>query len=317
MKRIKSTALFLALTLLLSACGGSSAASGEAVSSGAAESNESAGAAIAFTDMTGREISLDKPATRVIALSAADCEIIYALGAEDVLIGRGEYCDWPAEVLEIPAVASGSETNIEQILALDPDVLLMADMDQTVEQVEQLENAGIKVVVSDADNIEGVYQSISNTGALLGKSDEAAALVTGMQDTFAEIESGSDDTGKTVYFEVSPLQYGLWAAGADTFMNEVAEMMGLTNIFADVSGWCEVSEEQVIQRAPDYIVTISMYFGEGPTPEEEILSRTGWGSIPAVANGKILNLANNELSRPGPRLADGAQALYDFISAAS
>lgn len=310
MKNTRFAALSLAFTLLLSACGGSAPAASE--SSPAAPE-----AAIQFTDMTDREIKLDAPASRVIALSAADCEIIYALGAEDVLIGRGEYCDWPAEVLDVPAVASGRETNIEQILSLDPDVLLMADMDQTEEQVAQLENAGITVVVSDADDINGVYQSITNTGAMLGKDAEAAALVKNMKDTFSSIAETAEGHGETVYFEVSPLQYGLWAAGADTFMNEIAEMMGLTNIFADVSGWCEVSEEQVIQRAPDYIVTVSMYFGEGPTPTEEILSRAGWESIPAVAENKILNLANNELSRPGPRLADGAQALCDFISTAS
>ncbi|MBQ8144720.1 MAG: ABC transporter substrate-binding protein [Butyricicoccus sp.] len=310
MKNTRFAALSLAFTLLLSACGGSAPAASE--SSPAAPE-----AAIQFTDMTDREIKLDAPASRVIALSAADCEIIYALGAEDVLIGRGEYCDWPAEVLDVPAVASGRETNIEQILSLDPDVLLMADMDQTEEQVAQLENAGITVVVSDADDINGVYQSITNTGAMLGKDAEAAALEKNMKDTFSSIAETAEGHGETVYFEVSPLQYGLWAAGADTFMNEIAEMMGLTNIFADVSGWCEVSEEQVIQRAPDYIVTVSMYFGEGPTPVEEILSRAGWESIPAVADNKILNLANNELSRPGPRLADGAQALCDFISTAS
>ena len=83
--------------------------------------------------------------------------------------------------------------------------------------------------------------------------------------------------------------------------------------FADVTGWGEISEEQVLERNPDYIVTISMYFGEGPTPEEEILSRTGWENVTAVKNGKILNLPNNELSRPAPRLADGAKALYDFV----
>ena len=312
MKKTKLTALLLALTLLLTACGGTSSA---AQSSAPTES--SSDAAIAFTDMLGREIALDAPASRVIALSAADCEIIYALGAEDALIGRGEYCDWPSEVLDVPALASGRETNIEQILALNPDVLLMADMDQTEEQVAQLENAGITVVVSDADDIDGVYQSIGNTGKMLGKDAEAAALIANMKDTFRSISENSDNEGKTIYFEVSPLQYGLWAGCADTFMNEIAEMMDLTNIFSDISGWCEISEEQVIERAPDYIVTVSMYFGEGPTPEEEILSRSGWESIPAVKNGKILNLANNELSRPGPRLADGAQALYDFISAAS
>ena len=95
--------------------------------------------------------------------------------------------------------------------------------------------------------------------------------------------------------------------------NMIANMLGLTNCFADVTGWGEISEEQVLERNPDYIVTISMYYGEGPTPEEEILSRTGWENVTAVKNGKILNLPNNELSRPAPRLADGAKALYDFV----
>ncbi len=97
-------------------------------------------------------------------------------------------------------------------------------------------------------------------------------------------------------------------------MDEIATMMGLTNIFHDVQGWGEVSEEQVIQRNPDYIVTITMYYGEGPKPEEEIMSRQGWENVTAVKNQAILNLPNNELSRPGPRLADGATMLYDFIT---
>ena len=89
---------------------------------------------------------------------------------------------------------------------------------------------------------------------------------------------------------------------------------GFINLdFADVTGWGEISEEQVLERNPDYIVTISMYYGEGPTPVEEIESRAGWENVTAVKNGKILNLQNNELSRPAPRLAEGAQALYDFV----
>ena len=135
-----------------------------------------------------------------------------------------------------------------------------------------------------------------------------------MKTTFETITQQSTGDGtKSVYFEVSPLEYGLWAAGKNTFMDEVAQMLGLKNIFDDVDGWGEISQEQVIERAPDYIVTVTMYFGEGPTPEEEITSRSGWENVPAVAEGKILNLQNNELSRPGPRLADGAQMMYDFV----
>lgn len=269
---------------------------------------------ITFTDMNGREITLEKPADRIVALTASDCEILYALGAGDTLVGRGEYCNWPEEVLDVPSVQSGENTNVEQIIALQPQVLLMSAMAQTDEQIEALENAGIQVVVSYAQDIEGVYEAISMIGTAMGKNDEADALITEMKDTFAQIqEDSAGDGSETIYFEVSPLEYGLWAAGSDTFMDEVAQMLGLTNVFADMEGWGEVSEEQVIQRAPDYIVTIAMYYGEGQTPVEEITSRSGWENIPAIKNGKLLNLQNDELSRPGPRLKDGAEMLYDFV----
>ena len=269
---------------------------------------------IETVDMMGREIKLQEPATRVVALSAADCEILYAIGAGDLLVGRGEYCDYPAQVLDVPAVQSGMETNIEQIIALAPQVLLMSAMAQTEDQVDQLEAAGIQVVVSDAKDINGVYTAITLIGAITGRDAEAMSVVEAMEATLSGLSVRAGElAGKSIYFEVSPLQYGLWTAGNGTFMDEIAAMLGLTNIFASATGWVEVSEEQVIQANPDIIVTIAMYFGEGMTPAEEILSRAGWQEITAVKNGDILNLPNNELSRPAPRIADGAQALFDFV----
>ena len=84
--------------------------------------------------------------------------------------------------------------------------------------------------------------------------------------------------------------------------------------FADVDDWASISEEQVIARDPDYIVTITMYYGEGPTPVEEILGREGWQDMKAVKDGQVFNASDsNALSRPGPRLKDAAVELYDFI----
>lgn len=271
-------------------------------------------AAVTVTDMTGREITLDAPATRVVALTASDCEILYALGAGDTLVGRGEYCDYPEDVQAVPSVQSGYETNVEQIIALEPQVVLMATMAQTKEQVEALEAAGVHVIVSDAQDIAGVYTAIELIGAVTGKNDEAAALIAGMKDSFAAIAAKAEGDGsKTVYFEVSPLEYGLWTAGKGTFMDELAQMIGLKNAFEDVEGWAAISEEQVLERDPDYIVTISMYYGEGPTPVEEIMGREGWQELKAVKNGAVFNADSNEVSRPGPRLVDAAQALYDFV----
>ena len=116
MKKFLSVLLVLALALSLAACGGS-AKKGD----------------ITVTDMTGREVTVKLPVTRVVALQPADCEILYAIGAGDAVVGRGEYCDSPAEVLDIPSVQSGYNTNTEQIIALEPQVLFMSTMAQSEE----------------------------------------------------------------------------------------------------------------------------------------------------------------------------------------
>ncbi len=300
MKGTKILSLFLAAFLLFGLI--SSSALGEAASP------------VTVKDMKDREITLDAPATRIVALTAADCEILYALGAGDTLVGRGEYCEYPEQVKNVPSVQSGATTNIEQILALKPQVVIMGTMAQTIEQVAALEAAGIKVVASEATDIAGVYTAIELIGAVTGKTYEAGALVESMKASFEEIsKKAAGDGTKTVYFEVSPLQYGLWTAGSGTFMDELATMIGLQNAFADVQGWGEISQEQVIERDPDYIVTIAMYLGEGLNPVEEIKSRVGWQDLKAVKNGTILNADSNEISLPGPRLKDAAQTLFTFV----
>ena len=272
---------------------------------------------IFLTDMTGREVWLPGPATRVVALTAADVEIIYAIGAGDTLVGRGEYCNYPPEALEIQSVQSGYETNIEQIIALEPQLMIMSRMAQTEEQVMQMENAGIVTFVTYPQTIDETYTAIELIGTLLGREEAAAALTGDMKEVFADLRekaaAAERDAEETIYFEVSPLEYGLWTAGKGTFMNEVAELIGLRNIFDDVEDWAEISEEQVIERDPDYIMTVGMYFGDGPTPIESILARAGWGNITAIQNKAILNLTEDELSRPGPRLTHGAKLLYEFV----
>ena len=202
---------------------------------------------------------------------------------------------------------SGGElqrTFLAQVLAQDPKLLLL---DEPTNHLDLIYQKQIFALIGQWLQTPGrAVVSVVHDLSLARAFGTDALLMD-------EIRANAGDGTKSVYFEVSPLQYGLWTAGSGTFMDEIANMLGLTNCFADVTGWGEISEEQVLERNPDYIVTISMYYGEGPTPEEEILSRTGWENVTAVKNGKILNLPNNELSRPAPRLADGAKALYDFV----
>ncbi len=311
MKHRKNIAALLAIALLLFTLAGCANQNEPTTVSG---TSANAAHTVTVTDMMDRTVTVTQPVTRVVALDAADCEILYAIGAGDLLVGRGEYCDYPAQVTEVPSVQSGYETNLEQIIALQPQLLIMSTMNQTKEQVKQLEDAGIAVLVSQTTDIDGVYGAISVIGQAVGKESEADKVVDEMKNTFAQLAESKGDGSKSVYFEVSPLEYGLWTAGKNTFMDEIATMLGLTNAFADVEGWAAISEEQVIERNPDYIVTITMSFGEGQTPTDEILGRKGWENMTAVKNKAILNLTDNELSRPSPRLAEGAQALCQFVN---
>mgnify|MGYP002559076790 CR=1 FL=1 len=193
-KKILALALAALMLLSLAACGQSAE---PIVTEAPAEPTEAPVEAteapaedtsVTVTDMTGREVTLEEPATRIVALTASDCEIICALGGMDLLVGRGTYCDYPAEVQEIPSVQSGYETNIEQIIALEPQVLLMSTMAQTEEQIKALEDAGVHVVVSDAQDIEGTYAAIRMIGALLGKNEEAETVIDGMKTTFESLK---------------------------------------------------------------------------------------------------------------------------------
>ncbi|MEG1810721.1 MAG: ABC transporter substrate-binding protein [Clostridia bacterium] len=314
MKAIKLISIFTALLMLSALATGCTQPVKQPLPTQSASPAASDDTSVALTDMAGREITLSAPAERIVALTASDCEILYAVGAGSTLVGRGEYCNYPAEALEVKSVQSGDETNIEQIIALEPQVVLMSTMAQSTEQIAALENAGIKVVVSDAKTIADVYTAIEMIGELVGKKAEATAVIDGMKKTFADIASKVTGNGeKTVYFEVSPLEYGLWTAGSNTFMDELAAMLGLKNAFSDVDGWAQISEEQVLENDPDYIVTISMYYGDGPTPVDEIMGRTGWQKLKAIKNGAVLNADSDEISRPGPRLADAAMILYSFV----
>ena len=270
---------------------------------------------IVFTDMMDREIQLDAPAEKIVILSPADCEILFAIDAGDKLIGRGEYCNYPEDVLKVDSITSGSETNIEQIIGLQPDILIMSSMAQTVEQVKQLEDAGIPVAVSESQDIEGLYAAIEMLGKITGNEMEAKVLAEDLKEGFAAIveKIPQDQDVKTIYFEVSPLEYGLWSLGSGTFMHELAELVGLENILSDISGWAEVSQEQIIERNPDFIITTSTYMGSGPLPDEEIISRAGWSDISAIKNNAVFAVDTDIFSRAGPRLLDAATVLYEYI----
>lgn len=297
MRKILSLVMIAVLILASAGCGEGSAGS----------------QGIKLVDSRGVEITLESAPRSIVSLSPANTEILYALGAGDQIIAVSEYCNYPEEALSKRQLPTGEKLSVEALVALKPDMVIMSKMNAMEDQIAQMEQAGIKVVVTEANSLDETYAMIRLVGQAIGKGKEADELVAGMQDSFAALKKKAEGRKpKSVYIEVSPLQYGLWSCGRETFMQELLDIVGAKNIFDDVTGWSAVSEEQVIERNPDIIVTTLSPLTGIEDPVGEIMGRSNWSEITAVKEGRVYMLDADMLSRPGPRLVDAAKELLEI-----
>jgi iron complex transport system substrate-binding protein len=272
------------------------------------------GEGVRVIDSRGTEVVFDSTPKTIVSLSPANTEILYALGAEDRIIAVSNYCNYPEDTGNKQKLPTGEQLNIETLVSLDPDVIFFSKMDAMEDQVKQLEDAGIKVVVTEANSLDETYEIIRIIGEAAGKGKEAGELVEKMRESLATVkEEARGKSPKSVYVEVSPLQYGLWSCGRGTFVQELLDLIGARNIFEDTEGWCAVSEEQVIQRNPDIIVTTASPLTGIDDPVGDIAGRPNWAGISAVKHGHVYMLDGDMLSRPGPRLAEAARELLGLM----
>ena len=320
----KILALFLAAGLLIfgTACGGpdkDKGESSEAVSdvsegSGVSEASVPADGPYTVKDSRGKEVTFDKVPETVISLLPSDTEILYALGVEDKLAAVDTYSNYPAAAAQKQQLEGGKNTNIEAIIGMNPDLVILGTMAQTEDQFKQLEDAGIRVVVTQAGNIEETYGIIRMLGKTVGEEEKAEEIVGGMKKDFEEIrEQVKNNKPKKVYIEISPLQNKLWSCGKGTFQDELLTLIGAENIFSDIESWSEVSEEQVLSRNPEIIITtVGQMFGT-QDPVTEIKNRPNWDKIDAVKNDRVFVTDSDAIQRPGPRLATAAKDLMKIV----
>lgn len=299
MKKVLSAVLSFFIALSLVGCGDSPADKG-----------------ISVSDSRGVQVSFESIPQKIISLTPSDTEILYALKVGDRILAVSEYCNYPEDTGNKQKLPTGEKLNVETLISLKPDVLFLGQMDAMEDQIKQLENAGIKVVITEANTIDGTYKVIEMIGKTVGKSKEATDLISGMKKSFDDIKAeAAGSATRSVYIEVSPLQYGLWSCGRGTFVQELLDTISATNIFSDTEGWSAVSEEQVIERNPDIIFTTASPLTGIDDPVGDITGRSNWGVISAVKNGRVYMLDADMLSRPGPRLVNAAEQLLEIIKA--
>ncbi len=302
----KTLFLTLLLALFLAACGPASIATEVPATE--------VSSTIVLTDGLGRQVTLDSPAQRVISLAPSNTEILFAIGAGDQVVGRDAYSDYPGEANVVPDIGDTyGELNTELIVSLEPDLIIAAEIN-TQEQVKALEDLGLTVYyLSNPVTLEEMYINLEIVAHLTGHEADAATLIDALDDRVAAIDEkiAPISSRPTVFYEIDGTDPAKpYTAGKGTFITLLIERAGGSNIASDIEGYPQLSLEQVVAADPSFIILGDSAFG---VTAELVAARPGWENLSAVKNGQILPFDDNLLSRPGPRLVDGLEALVAIL----
>ncbi|MEM6712367.1 MAG: cobalamin-binding protein [Pseudomonadota bacterium] len=255
------------------------------------------------------------PPERIVCLTEETVETLYLLGEDARIVGVSGYAVRPARVRkEKPRVSAFTSADIPKVLALEPDlVLTFADLQADI--AAQLIKAGVTVTAYNQRDVAGILAMIRHLGAMVRQGERADTLARGYEKRLADIaEAGKRGPQPVVYFEEwdDPLITGIG------WVSELIQIAGGREAFPDHAGKAAakdriVTPEAVIAAAPDVI--LASWCGKKVRPER-ISGRPGWDQIPAVRNGRIVEIKSPLILQPGPAaLTDGLGAIVEALVA--
>ena len=263
-----------------------------------------------LTDGLGREISLPSSIERIVSLAPSNTEMLFAIGAGSQVVGRDEVSDYPASASEVASIGSTfGELNTEAILALEPDLVLAADI-TAPEQIQSLEALGLTTfVVPNPTDFDGLYDNLLTIGEITGHLDEAADVANELRSRMEAVASLTADVEPTtVFYEIDGSDPNApWTTGSSTFQDLLIELAGGANVAAGIQGWGQIDLEELVIQDPEVIVYATGTFIV--TTSQSLSERPGWGGIAAVQSGRVFSIDTNWIDRPGPRLINGLEAM--------
>ncbi|MFC2028766.1 helical backbone metal receptor [Chloroflexota bacterium] len=299
----KKSIMFILLTILLAACnpGSSTEAPTEVPTT----------EAIVLTDGLGRLVELDAPALRVVSLTPATTEILFAIGAGSQMVGRDMFSDYPQSALDVADIGgSWGEYNSEAIVNLQPDLVIAGGINPP-ELVASLENLGLTVYfLANPVTLEELYDNLFIMGTLTGHETEAVDLSEALEARAKAVDDAlaGNSIKPLVYYELDATPF---TAGPGTFVDQLIDRAGGVNFGSGMeSAWVQVNLEQIVLADPALIILGDAAYGE---TLETVAARPGWDVLSAVRDQMIYAFDDNLVSRPGPRLVDGLEALARLI----
>ncbi|MCM3292552.1 ABC transporter substrate-binding protein [Paenibacillus sp. MER 180] len=321
----KSVAALLALMLTvgLAACGNQDAAKPAENNTAQQESNGNGATEqpkqddlkttypLTVKDATGEEFTFDKAPERIVSVSPAETESLFALGLDAQIVGVSDFDDYPEAAKSKEKMGGITKPNEEAIIKAKPDIVFTGiSMKEPV--VKKFRELGIKIFKVEPKTYDDVIKNIELYGQITDQQAKAKTIVDNMKQVREDVKSAVQSAEKEkVYIEFSPG----WTVGSGEFMNELIEMAGGTNVAADSAGWIQINEENIIKSNPDVIMfTQGVVDSETNKSLEEIIrGRSGWNNINAIKNNQVIGVDQNLISRPGPRVADGLKAVAKAV----
>ena len=330
--RSRLAALGAVVAILLSACGSSAspipstppdatgsllppatATVGPSVASVAPPSVvPSASFPLTLTDDEGTAVQLAAQPHKIVSLTPAETEVLYAIGAGDEVVGKVEdVAKYPPAADKVPVVATFSGVDVEKIVGLGTDLVIAGGNGGTPpDAIAKLRSLKIPVLVVYAPDVDTVYHDIQLTGDAVGEPANAATVVSGIKEQFAAVADATAAAAKPRVFYETGDQPAIYGIADDSVYAQMIALAGGTPVTTGSATNWEMSTEKLVAADPELIILGDSAYGVTP---DAVAKRAGWAGLTAVKDHAITGIDDIVVTRPGPRLGQGLQLLVGAI----
>ena len=269
-------------------------------------------ATVSVTDDTGDTLRLARPAERIISLAPHMTELLYAAGAGDKLVGAVRYSDYPPPARDIPRVGDAHSFDIEQILALKPDLIIVWQSGNPAGQIRQLRDLNLNLFVSEPRSLADIPATIEKLGQLAGTLSAANEAATDFRQRLSKLRDAySDRTPVDVFYQI--WHQPLMTIGGNHVINNVIRLCGGRNVFAGIDQLApQISIEAVLAAAPEVIIAS----GTGEQRPDWLNDWRQWPQLPAVQQEQLRFIPPYLLQRHTPRILEGTARLCAMLEQA-
>jgi len=264
-----------------------------------------------YTDDMGRAVSIDEVPQRIVSHVPSITETLFALGLGERVVGVSDYCDYPEEAKLKPSVGNYFNPSIENIVALDPDLVLT---DGHSENIKGLEGLGITFFVVDPKDIDDIFKDIELLGKVTGIEGKANKLISDMKKDISYVSSRVKDAPKVkVFYIIDATDLTLpWTVGPGSFADALITMAGGENAAKVQGAWVQFSIEEVVSSDPEIIILPAKH-GTAFTSPETLQAHPAWRGIIAVRQDRIYTIDGDLVDRSGPRIVQGLKEMAKII----